>query len=43
MSYVFAFVLGLVAMDLLWAFRLGIPQQLWRAWQRRNDQPPEIG
>ncbi len=36
MELVIAFVVGLVVMDLLWAWRLGIPQMLWAQWKYRR-------
>jgi Tfp pilus assembly protein PilW len=36
MELVIAFVLGLIVMDLMWAWRLGIPQMLWARWKYRK-------
>ena len=38
---ILAFVAGLIVMDFLWAWRLGIPQALWYRWKHRNDPPVE--
>jgi len=40
MDLVIAFVVGLIVMDLMWAFKLGIPQALYYCWKRRNDPKP---
>jgi len=32
MELILAFVAGLIVMDLLWAWRMGIPQMLWARW-----------
>ena len=32
-----AFIVGLVVMDVLWAWRLGIPQMLWYRFKNRNN------
>jgi len=37
MYYVLAFLAGAVVMDLMWAFKLGIPQRLYSRWKHRND------
>ena len=37
---VVAFLLGAIVMDLMWAFKLGIPQALYYRWQHRNDPAP---
>ena len=36
MELVLAFVAGLIVMDFLWAWRLGIPQMLWAHWKYRK-------
>jgi len=38
MELILAFVAGLIVMDLLWAWRMGIPQMLWARWKYRNSQ-----
>jgi len=36
MELILAFVAGLIVMDLLWAWRMGIPQMLWARWKYRK-------
>ena len=36
MELVLAFIAGLIVMDVLWAWRMGIPQMLWARWKYRN-------
>jgi hypothetical protein len=36
MELVLAFIAGLIAMDFLWAWRLGIPQMLYAKWKYRK-------
>jgi hypothetical protein len=36
LGYIGAFVLGMIVMDLMWAFKLGIPQKMYRAFKNRN-------
>lgn len=38
---ILAFLAGMLVMDLMWAFKLGIPQALWYRWRHRNDPPME--
>ena len=42
MEIIIAFVVGLIVMDVLWAWRLGIPQMLWYRFKNRNNTQPEI-
>ena len=35
-----AFIVGMLAMDFLWAWRLGIPQAMWYKFKHRNDPKP---
>jgi hypothetical protein len=42
MELLIAFVVGLVVMDVLWAWRLGIPQALYYRWKHRNDPQPNF-
>jgi hypothetical protein len=43
MELLIAFVVGLVViMDLLWAWRMGIPQALWYRFKHRNDPKPNF-
>jgi hypothetical protein len=37
-----AFIFGLVVMDFLWAWRMGIPQALWYKFKHRNDPKPNF-
>jgi hypothetical protein len=37
-----AFVAGLVVMDALWAWRMGIPQMLWYRFKTRNKPQPNF-
>jgi hypothetical protein len=37
MELLIAFVAGLVVMDVLWAWRLGIPQAMYYRFKHRND------
>lgn len=36
---IIAFVVGLIVMDLMWAFKLKIPQLMYYRWKHRNDPP----
>lgn len=36
MEMLIAFIVGLIVMDFLWAWRLGIPQLLWARWKYRK-------
>ena len=36
MELLIAFIVGLIVMDFLWAWRLGIPQVLWARWKYRK-------
>jgi hypothetical protein len=33
---IIGFVVGLIVMDTMWAWRLGIPQLLWATWKYRR-------
>jgi hypothetical protein len=37
-----AFVAGLIVMDALWAWRMGIPQMLWYRFRNRNNPQPNF-
>ena len=37
MELFIAFIVGLVVMDVLWAWRLGIPQMLWYRFKNHNN------
>lgn len=34
---VIGFLVGTVVMDFMWAWRLGLPQAMWRRLTRRDD------
>lgn len=36
MDLVIAFVVGMIVMDTMWAFKLGIPQALYARWKYRK-------
>jgi hypothetical protein len=36
MELLVAFIVGMVVMDLMWAWRMGIPQALYYRWKNRN-------
>lgn len=36
MELILAFVFGMVIMDVIWAWRMGIPQAIWQRWTRRK-------
>jgi hypothetical protein len=42
MELVIAFVVGLVVMDTMWAWRLGIIKHLWYRFKNRNNPQPEL-
>jgi hypothetical protein len=42
MELIIAFVAGLVVMDFMWAWRMGIPQALWYKFKHRNDPKPNF-
>lgn len=35
---VIGFMVGTVVMDFMWAWRLGLPQAMWRRLASRNDR-----
>lgn len=41
MELLIAFIVGLIVMDFMWAWRMGIPQALYYRWKHRNDPKPE--
>ncbi len=42
MELIIAFVVGLVVMDLFWAWRMGVIQMLWARWKyRRTRKNPD--
>lgn len=42
MTLILAFVAGMIVMDLMWAWRVGIPQMLWYRFRYRNDPQPNF-
>ena len=42
MELILAFVVGLVVMDLIWAWSLGIPQLLWSRFNNRNRPQSDL-
>lgn len=42
MELILAFVAGMIVMDFMYAWRLGIPQMLWYRWRHRNDPQPNF-
>ena len=42
MELFIAFIVGMVVMDVMWAWRLGIPQALYYRWKHRNDPKPDF-
>ena len=42
MELIIAFIVGLVVMDVLWAWRMGILQLLWYRFKNRNNPQPEL-
>ncbi len=37
MELILAFLAGMIVMDFMYAWRLGIPQMLWYRFRHRND------
>jgi hypothetical protein len=42
MELVLAFVAGMIVMDFMYAWRMGIPQMLWYRFKHRNDLQPNV-
>ena len=42
MELVLAFVAGMIVMDFMYAWRMGIPQMLWYRFKHRNDPHPNF-
>ena len=36
MELILAFAAGMIVMDFMWAWRMGIPQMLWYRFKNRN-------
>ena len=42
MELILAFVAGMIVMDVMWAWRMGITQMLWYRFRHRNDPQPNF-
>ena len=42
MELILAFAAGMIVMDVMWAWRAGIPQMLWYRFRHRNDPKPNF-
>jgi hypothetical protein len=42
MELLVAFIIGMIVMDLMWAWRLGIPQALYYRFKYRNRPQPNF-
>ena len=42
MELLIAFIVGMIVMDVMWAWRLGIPQAMYYRWKHRNDPKPNF-
>jgi hypothetical protein len=42
MELIIAFIVGMIVMDVMWAWRLGIPQMLWYRFKNRNNPQPNF-
>ena len=42
MELILAFLAGMIVMDVMWAWRMGIPQMLWYRFRHRNDPQPNF-
>ena len=42
MELILAFAAGMIVMDVMWAWRMGIPQMLWYRFRHRNDPQPNF-
>ena len=40
MELILAFVAGMIVMDFMYAWRMGIPQMLWYRFRNRNNPQP---
>ena len=36
-----AFIFGMCVMDFMWAWKMGIPQSMWRRFKERKNPKPE--
>ena len=42
LDLILAFIAGMIVMDVMWAFKLGIPQALYYRWKHRNDPKVDV-
>ena len=42
MELILAFLAGMIVMDFMWAWRMGILQMLWYRFRHRNDPQPNF-
>jgi len=42
LGYIVSFVAGMIVMDLMWAFKCGIPQAMYNTWKERNQNFPDL-
>jgi hypothetical protein len=42
MELILAFVAGMIVMDFMYAWRMGIPQMLWYRFKTRNNPKPNF-
>jgi len=42
MELILAFVAGMIVMDFMYAWRMGIPQMLWYRFKTRNKPQPNF-
>ncbi len=42
MSYILTFISGMIVMDFIYAWRMGIPQMLWYRFKNRNNPQPNF-
>ena len=42
MELILAFLAGMIVMDFMYAWRMGIPQMLWYRFRHRNDPQPNF-
>jgi hypothetical protein len=42
MELFIAFIVGMVVMDVMWAWKLKIPQMMYYRWKHRNDPQPNF-
>jgi hypothetical protein len=42
MELILAFLAGMIVMDFMYAWRMGIPQMLWYRFKNRNNPQPNF-